>query len=189
MKFWNCKKPNKGNRMPRRFYEKDGSLAPLQGKTIAIIGYGSQGHAHALNLRDSGLKVVVGLQAQQQERGQSSAAGLQVLSIADAAKAARRDDVLVPDHVQGEILPERYRATHDQGQDADVRAWIRYSFQRDQAACRCGCFDDCAEGAGTSRARIIRGGHGRSRAGGCCSGCFRQGVGKCSGLCAWLWVV
>ncbi len=47
--------------MANRFYEQDGSLAPLRGKTIAIIGYGSQGHAHALNLRDSGLNVVVGL--------------------------------------------------------------------------------------------------------------------------------
>ena len=46
--------------MPRRFYEKDGNLDRLKGRTIAIIGYGSQGHAHALNLRDSGLDVVVG---------------------------------------------------------------------------------------------------------------------------------
>ena len=46
--------------MSRRFYEKDGSLAHLEGKTVAIIGYGSQGHAHALNLRDSGVNVVVG---------------------------------------------------------------------------------------------------------------------------------
>ena len=47
--------------MPRRFYEKDGNLASLKGRTVAIIGYGSQGHAHALNLRDSGVDVVVGL--------------------------------------------------------------------------------------------------------------------------------
>ena len=47
--------------MPRRFYEKDGNIDALKGKKIAIIGYGCQGHAHALNLRDSGLDVVVGL--------------------------------------------------------------------------------------------------------------------------------
>ena len=47
--------------MATRYYEKDGNLSLLKGKTIAIIGYGSQGHAHALNLRDSGLNVVVGL--------------------------------------------------------------------------------------------------------------------------------
>ena len=47
--------------MAKRYYEKDGDLQLLQGKTIAIVGYGSQGHAHALNLRDSGVNVVVGL--------------------------------------------------------------------------------------------------------------------------------
>ena len=47
--------------MAKRFYEKDGNLEHLKGKTVAIIGYGSQGHAHALNLRDSGVDVVVGL--------------------------------------------------------------------------------------------------------------------------------
>ena len=89
--------------MPRRFYEKDGSLAPLQGKTIAIIGYGSQGHAHALNLRDSGLKVVVGLYAGSKSAAKAEAAGLPVLSVADAAKAADTIMILLPDHLQGEI--------------------------------------------------------------------------------------
>jgi ketol-acid reductoisomerase len=88
--------------MPRSFYEKDGSLAPLQNKTIAIIGYGSQGHAHALNLRDSGLKVIVGLHAGSKSGAKARAAGLQVLSVADAAKAADVIMILVPDHVQGD---------------------------------------------------------------------------------------
>ena len=47
--------------MAKRYYEKDGDLANLKGRTVAIVGYGSQGHAHALNLRDSGVDVVVGL--------------------------------------------------------------------------------------------------------------------------------
>jgi ketol-acid reductoisomerase len=89
--------------MANRFYEKDGSLAPLRGKTIGIIGYGSQGHAHALNLRDSGLKVVVGLHAGSASAPKAKAAGLEVLSAADASKAAHTIMVLVPDHVQGEI--------------------------------------------------------------------------------------
>ncbi len=88
--------------MPRRFYEKDGSLAALQGKTIAIIGYGSQGHAHALNLRDSGLNVVVGLHATSKSAAKVKAAGLKVMSVADAAKAADVIMILVPDHVQGD---------------------------------------------------------------------------------------
>ena len=88
--------------MPKRFYEKDGNLAPLQGKTIAIVGYGSQGHAHALNLRDSGLHVIVGLQSGSKSASKAKVAGLEVLSVADAAKKADVVMVLVPDHVQGE---------------------------------------------------------------------------------------
>ena len=89
--------------MPRRFYEKDGSLAPLQKKTIAVIGYGSQGHAHALNLRDSGLRVVVGLPSTSKSIAKAKAAGLEVLSVGDAAKTADTIMVLVPDHLQGDI--------------------------------------------------------------------------------------
>jgi ketol-acid reductoisomerase len=89
--------------MPKRFYEKDGTLAPLQGKTVAIIGYGSQGHAHALNLRDSGINVVVGLYEGSKSRAKAEAAGLKVLSVADATKAADFIMVLLPDHVQGDI--------------------------------------------------------------------------------------
>jgi ketol-acid reductoisomerase len=89
--------------MPKRFYEQDGSLAPLQGKTVAIIGYGSQGHAHALNLRDSGIDVVVGLHQGSKSAEKAKAAGLRVFSVSDAAKAADLIMILVPDHVQGEI--------------------------------------------------------------------------------------
>ncbi len=92
--------------MPKRFYEGDGSLFPLQNKTIAIIGYGSQGHAHALNLRDSGLSVIVGLHAGSKSKGKAEAAGLKVLDVAGAAKAADVIMVLLPDHVQGDV----YRA-------------------------------------------------------------------------------
>jgi ketol-acid reductoisomerase len=88
--------------MPRRFYEKDGSLAPLQGKTVVIIGYGSQGHAHALNLRDSGINVVVGLYEGSKSRAKAESAGLKVLSVGDAAKAGDFIMILLPDHVQGE---------------------------------------------------------------------------------------
>src|SRR6476620_1852257 len=87
--------------MPRRFYEKDGSLAALQGKTIAIIGYGSQGHAHALNLRDSGLDSIVGLPEGSKSIAKAESAGLKVLKVADAAKAAQIIMMLVPDHIQG----------------------------------------------------------------------------------------
>jgi ketol-acid reductoisomerase len=89
--------------MVRRFYEKDGDLALLKGKTVAIIGYGSQGHAHALNLRDSGVDVVVGLYAGSNSWAKAEAAGLRVLTTADAAKAASVIMVLVADHIQGDL--------------------------------------------------------------------------------------
>ncbi len=89
--------------MLRRFYEKDGNLDKLRGRTIAIIGYGSQGHAHALNLRDSGLDVVVGLYPGSKSAEKAQAAGLRVLSTADAAKAADTVMILVSDHIQGEL--------------------------------------------------------------------------------------
>jgi ketol-acid reductoisomerase len=89
--------------MPRRFYEKDGSLAPLQGKTVAIIGYGSQGHAHSLNLRDSGVNVVVADMPGSANWAKAEAAGLKVLTASEAAAAADVIMVLVPDHLQAVI--------------------------------------------------------------------------------------
>src|SRR5215475_1599812 len=89
--------------MPNRYYEKDGNLEHLSGKTVAIVGYGSQGHAHALNLRDSGVDVVVGLPATSKSAAKATAAGLKVLSPGDAAKAADVVMILVPDHIQADL--------------------------------------------------------------------------------------
>jgi ketol-acid reductoisomerase len=89
--------------MAKRYYEQDGNVSLLKDKTIAIIGYGSQGHAHALNLRDSGLNVIVGLPEASHSRAKATSAGLKVLSTADAVKAADVMMILVPDHVQGDL--------------------------------------------------------------------------------------
>jgi ketol-acid reductoisomerase len=89
--------------MPRRFYERDANLDFLQGRTVAIIGYGSQGHAHALNLRDSGVDVVVGLYPGSKSWAKAEAAGLKVMSSADAAKAANMMMILVADHIQADL--------------------------------------------------------------------------------------
>ena len=85
------------------YYEKDGSLDPLLDKTVAIIGYGSQGHAHALNLKDSGINVVVGLYEGSKSWPQAEAAGLEVMTTADASKAADAVMILVSDHIQGDL--------------------------------------------------------------------------------------
>lgn len=89
--------------MPNRYYEKDGSLARLEGKTVAIIGYGSQGHAHALNLRDSGVDVVVAEMPGTPNWKRAEEAGLRIMSAAEASKIASVIMILVPDHVQATV--------------------------------------------------------------------------------------
>ena len=87
----------------RVYYDRDSDLNLIKGKKVAIIGYGSQGHAHALNLRDSGVSVVVGLPESSKSRAKAQAAGLKVLSPSDAAKEADVVMILVPDHTQGDL--------------------------------------------------------------------------------------
>ncbi len=89
--------------MAKRFYEKDGNPGLLSGRTVAIIGYGSQGHAHSLNLRDSGVDVVVGLYPGSKSWSKAEAAGLRVMTAADAAKVADVVMILVADHIQGDL--------------------------------------------------------------------------------------
>ena len=89
--------------MPNRYYESDGDIQYLKGKTVAIVGYGSQGHAHALNLRDSGVSVVVAEMSGTDNWKKAQAAGLPVMSAGEAAKAADVVMILVPDHVQAVV--------------------------------------------------------------------------------------
>jgi ketol-acid reductoisomerase len=85
------------------YYDQDANLDLLAGKTVAIIGYGSQGHAHALNLKDSGVNVVVGLYSGSKSVKKAEEAGLKVLSVAEAAKTADWIMILLPDEVQKTI--------------------------------------------------------------------------------------
>ena len=88
--------------MNKIFYQQDCDLGRLDGKTVAIIGYGSQGHAHALNLKDSGVNVVVGLYEGSKSAAKAEAQGLKVMSVADATKAADVIMILIPDEKQAE---------------------------------------------------------------------------------------
>ena len=88
------------------FYDDDADLTLLDGKTVAIIGYGSQGHAHALNLKDSGVDVVVGLRPDSRSVEPARSAGLEVTDIADAASRGDIVMVLLPDEKHGEIYRE-----------------------------------------------------------------------------------
>ena len=86
------------------YYDKDADLSLIQSRTVAIIGYGSQGHAHALNLKDSGVKVVVGLREGSASRKKAETAGLTVASVADAVKQADVVMLLAPDESQRDIF-------------------------------------------------------------------------------------
>ena len=91
------------------FYDADADLGRLNGRTVAVIGYGSQGHAHALNLRDSGISVVVGLRPDSPSREKAAAAGLRVRSAAEAASEADVIMLLAPDTAQAELYEREIR--------------------------------------------------------------------------------
>ncbi len=90
-------------------YNEDADLTLLDGKTVAIIGYGSQGHAHALNLKDSGISVVVGLREDSASADQARAEGLEVTSVADASSRGDLVMVLVPDELHREVYESEIR--------------------------------------------------------------------------------
>ncbi|WP_437737935.1 ketol-acid reductoisomerase [Sorangium sp. So ce1335] len=92
--------------MAKIFYDNDADLSLIQSKKIAIVGYGSQGHAHALNLRDSGATVIVALPEGSKSRPKAQAAGLQVATVSEAAKAADVIMILAPDTSQARIYNE-----------------------------------------------------------------------------------
>src|SRR5919109_978556 len=84
-------------------YDRDADLGKLEGRTVAVLGYGSQGHAHALNLKDSGVDVVVGLREDSSSVDKAKGDGLRVTSIADAASEGEVVMVLLPDEKQAEV--------------------------------------------------------------------------------------
>lgn len=93
--------------MVNKYYDPDCNLGLLDGKTVAIIGFGSQGHAHAQNLHESGVNVIVGLRKDSASCKKAEAAGLKVMEVVDAAKAADLVMMLVPDEVAADIYNEQ----------------------------------------------------------------------------------
>ncbi len=135
------------------YYDKDCDLSIIQGKKVSIIGYGSQGHAHANNLKDSGVEVFVGLREGSASAEKAEQAGLTVKSIEDAVASADVVMILAPDEHQAALYTEQVESEHPAGCCAGFCAWFQHSFWRHQAARRPGCHHDCAQGAWPYRAQ------------------------------------
>ncbi|MBV1781342.1 ketol-acid reductoisomerase, partial [Paeniglutamicibacter sp. ABSL32-1] len=101
--------------MTDMYYDDDVDLSIIQGRTVAIIGYGSQGHAHALNLRDSGVDVRVGLKAGSKSIAKAEAEGLRVLPVAEAVAEADLIMILTPDQVQRHVYKDDIAANLQPG--------------------------------------------------------------------------
>lgn len=103
--------------MTRMYYNDDADLNVLKGKKVAVIGYGSQGHAHALNMKENGVDVVVGLYVGSKSWAKAEAEGLSVMTVEEAAKAAQVVMILLPDEKQKEIYT-KFIAPHLEDGDA-----------------------------------------------------------------------
>ena len=97
------------------FYDDDANLELLGEKTVAVIGYGSQGHAHSLNLKESGVSVVVGLREGSARRAEAEAAGLKVMSVAEASKAGDIIMILINDEIQGKVFEADIKPNLEEG--------------------------------------------------------------------------
>jgi acetolactate synthase small subunit len=116
--------------MAKVYTDKDADLGVLKNKTLAVLGFGSQGHAHALNLKDSGLKVIIGLYEGSKSIAVAKEKGFKVVTTAEAVKQADVIMVALPDTKQAAVLQEGHRAEPDQGQDARVLARLSRSISR-----------------------------------------------------------
>jgi len=116
--------------MAKIYYQSDCNLSLLNGKTVAIIGYGSQGHAHALNLKESGVKVIVGLYEGSKSWKEAEAAGLIVKTAADAAKEADLIMILVPDEKQADIYANSIKPHLTEGKTLAFAHGFNIHFQQ-----------------------------------------------------------
>ena len=156
----------------RMYYDADADLSALEGQTVAVIGYGSQGHAHALNLRDSGVEVVVGLAQGSKSRALAEAAGFAVLDTADAVKAADVVMIAVPDTAQKAVYDADIAPNLRPGALLMFAHGFNIRFGRIQPAAGTDVGHGRAQGPGPPRALGLRA--GRRRAGAVRGGAGRQ---------------
>ncbi len=130
------------------YYDADANLENLAGQTIAVIGYGSQGHAHALNAHESGLDVVVGLRRGSKSWAQAERDGLRVLEVAEAAKAADLVMILLPDEVHGKVFREEIEPNLEEGNAVLVAHGFSVHFSQVVPPAGIDCFMVAPKGPG-----------------------------------------
>jgi ketol-acid reductoisomerase len=117
------------------YYDKDADLSLIKGKNVTIVGYGSQGHAHAQNLRDSGVNVTVGLRKNGASWSKAEGAGLKVAEVAEAVAAADLVMILLPDENIPDVYKNDIEPNIKKGY-AGLRSWFQCSLQPSCAARR-----------------------------------------------------
>jgi ketol-acid reductoisomerase len=115
--------------MVKVYFDKDATLEPLEGKTIAVIGYGSQGHAQAKNMKDSGLNIIVGLRPSGKSWNQAKKDGFKVYPVPEAAAKADLIFILIPDMVQPEVYKESIEPNLTEGKTLDFAHGFNIRFK------------------------------------------------------------
>ena len=164
------------------YYQEDCNLSMLEGKTIAIIGYGSQGHAHALNAKESGCNVIIGLYEGSKSWNKAVAQGFEVYTAAEAAKKADIIMILINDEKQAALYKKDIEPNLEEGNMLMFAHGFNIHF---------GCIVPpknvdvtmiAPKGPGSHRKKRIPGWQGCSLSGCCRAGCYRQGSGHRFGI-------
>ena len=155
--------------MAKIYYQEDCNLSLLDGKTIAIIGYGSQGHAHALNLKESGCDVIIGLYEGSKSWAKAEAQGFKVYTAAEAAKKADIIMILINDELQADMYKRDIEPNLEEGN----MLMFAHGFNIHQTAGKRRCYHDRSEGTGPHCSFRVPGGQGYSVSGSCRAGLHR----------------
>ena len=172
--------------MAKIYYDQDANPELIRAKKVAIIGFGSQGHAHALNLKDNGVEVRVGLRPGSKSQAKAEAAGLVVMPVAEAAAWADVVMLLAPDTAQPEIYHEEIAPQPERRKDPDVCPRLQYPLMApSHPPAGCGCQHGSTQSAGTPRAGGLHRRRWHPLLAGRSPGCQWQGQRTSPVLCLW----
>ena len=170
------------------YYDNDANLDLLSDKTVTVIGYGSQGHAHSLNLAESGVKVVVGLRAGSQRRAEAEAAGLEVADVAEASKRGDIVVILINDEVQKAVYEADIRPNLEAGNALAFAHGFNIHFGQVVPPADVDVFMVAPKGPGHLVRRVVPAGGWRAGPVGCLPRCHRPRTRGRLGLCQGDWL-